>query len=49
MERADPHGPELFAVIFRVGQPFDWDSILRMALKGAVLGVFMLDTIALEL
>lgn len=48
VQRADPHGPEMFAVIFRVGQPFNWDAMLRITLKGAVLGVFMLDTISLD-
>lgn len=48
LERRDPHGPERFAVVFRVGQPFDWDPARRLALKGAVTGVFMLDTIALD-
>ncbi|MDP3495349.1 MAG: glycosyltransferase [Hyphomonadaceae bacterium] len=46
--RAEPHGPERYAAIFRVGQPFDWDSFRRMATKGAVIGTFMLDTIALD-
>jgi len=46
--RAEPHGPERYAAIFRVGQPFDWDSVRRMSVKGAVMGTFMLDTIALD-
>jgi GT2 family glycosyltransferase len=46
--RAEPHGPETYAAVFRVGQPFDWDSPRRLAAKGAVTGVFMLDTIALD-
>lgn len=46
--RAEPHGPERYAAIFRVGQPFDWDSVRRMTAKGAVIGTFMLDTIALD-
>lgn len=46
--RAEPHGPERYAALFRVGQPFDWDSVRRMAAKGAVVGTFMLDTIALD-
>jgi GT2 family glycosyltransferase len=48
IERRDPHGPELYAAIFRVGQPYDWNAVERMALKGASLGVFMLDTISLD-
>lgn len=48
VERCDPHGPELFAAIFRVGQPFDWEAARRLSLKAAVVGVFMLDTIALD-
>ncbi len=46
--RCDPHGPELFAVIFREGQPFDWSTIDRLVLKGAVIGSHMLDTISLD-
>lgn len=46
--QADPNGPERYAAVLRVGQPFDWYSMLRMAQKGAVTGVFMLDTIALD-
>ena len=48
VERCDPHGPELFAALFRIGQPFDWDASRRLALRAAVVGVFMLDTIALD-
>jgi GT2 family glycosyltransferase len=46
VERRDPYGPEKFAAIFRIGQPFDWDPVRLLALKGAIIGVFMLDTIA---
>ena len=42
----DPHGPEVYAAIFRVGQPYDWGSVERLALKAASFGVFMLDTIS---
>lgn len=45
---ADPHGPEKFAALLRMGQPFDWDSMRRLSQKGAVTGVFMLDTIAID-
>lgn len=48
IRRAEPDGPECYAAIFRVGQPFDWPSMQRMATKGAVIGTFMLDTIALD-
>lgn len=46
--RCDPDGPELFAVIFREGQPFDWLANQRMVRKGAVIGSHMLDTISLD-
>lgn len=46
--RCEPHGPERFAAIFRVGQPYDWDSIRRLVMKGAVIGIYMLDTISID-
>lgn len=46
--RCDPHGPELFAGIFRVGQPYDWSTVERMVRKGASIGAFMLDTISMD-
>lgn len=46
--RCDPHGPERFAVIFREGQPYDWRSIEQLVLKGAVIGIEMLDTISID-
>ena len=46
--RRDPHGPERFAVIFRVGQPYDWNTLQRLMMKGAVLGIYMLDTISID-
>jgi GT2 family glycosyltransferase len=46
--RRAPDGPELFAVIFREGQPFDWKSVHRMVRKGAVIGSHMLDTISID-
>jgi GT2 family glycosyltransferase/glycosyltransferase involved in cell wall biosynthesis len=46
--RRDPNGPEKFAVIFREGQPYDWKSVERLVLKGAVIGIHMLDTISLD-
>ncbi len=45
---ADPQDPKRFAAVFRIGQPFDWDALRRLSAKGAVTGVFMLDTIALD-
>ncbi len=46
--RCDPDGTEIFAVIFREGQPFHWETVERMAVKGAVTGIHMLDTIAVD-
>ena len=46
--RRDPYGPEVFAAIFRVGQPYDWGVVERLTLKAATFGVFMLDTISLD-
>ncbi len=46
--RCDPHGPETFAAIFRVGQPYDWSVNERLAMKAATFGVAMLDTISLD-
>jgi GT2 family glycosyltransferase len=46
--RRDPDGPEKFAVIFREGQPYDWKSVERLIVKGAVIGIHMLDTISLD-
>ncbi|WP_158915211.1 glycosyltransferase [Caulobacter sp. S45] len=46
--RRDPHGPELYAAIFRVGQPYDWSVLERLALKAASFGLFMLDTISID-
>jgi GT2 family glycosyltransferase len=46
--RCDPHGPEKFAVIFRVGQPYDWNTLQRLVMKGAVIGIYMLDTISID-
>ncbi len=46
--RADPHGGRRFAAIFRVGQPYDWNVLERLAPSAAVLGVYMLDTISVD-
>ncbi len=48
VQRADPHGERCFAAIFRVGQPYDWNVLQRVGTTGAVLGVYMLDTISLD-
>ena len=48
VELRDPHGPEKFAFIFRLGQPYDWNTIERLSLKGAVIGTYMLDTISID-
>ena len=48
VQRADPHGECCFAAIFRVGQPYDWNVLQRVCTTGAVLGVYMLDTISLD-
>ncbi len=48
VQRADPHGSQAFAVIFRIGQPYEWNVVQRLCLSGAVLGVYMLDTISLD-
>jgi GT2 family glycosyltransferase/glycosyltransferase involved in cell wall biosynthesis len=46
--RREPHGPERFAVIFRVGQPYDWNTLQRLVMKAAVIGIYMLDTISID-
>jgi hypothetical protein len=46
--RADPHEARCFAAIFRIGQPYDWNSVQRLCLTGAALGAYMLDTISLD-
>lgn len=46
--RRDPHGPEVFAAVFRVGQPYDAGAVQRLVLKGAAVGVYMLDTISMD-
>ena len=48
VSRADPHGGQAFALVFRIGQPYDWNAVQRLCLSGAVLGVYMLDTISLD-
>jgi GT2 family glycosyltransferase len=44
----DPHGPEKYAVIFRIGQPYDWNVLQRLTTKAAVIGLYMLDTISID-
>jgi glycosyltransferase involved in cell wall biosynthesis len=46
--RADPHDARSFAAVFRVGQPYDWNVVERLVMSGAVLGVYMLDTISID-
>jgi GT2 family glycosyltransferase len=46
--RREPYGPEVFAAIYRVGQPFDWGAVERLVLKGATISVAMLDTISMD-
>jgi len=46
--RAEPHGGQRFAAIFRVGQPYDWNVLERLAPCGAVVGIYMLDTISID-
>jgi GT2 family glycosyltransferase len=46
--RADPHGGQKFAAIFRVGQPYDYNVLERLAPAAAVLGIYMLDTISID-
>ena len=46
--RSDPHSGRAFGVVFRIGQPYDWNSIERLATSGAVIGLYMLDTISID-
>jgi GT2 family glycosyltransferase len=46
--RSDPHDPRRFAAIFRVGQPYDWNSIQRAFISAPVVGIYMLDTISVD-
>jgi GT2 family glycosyltransferase/glycosyltransferase involved in cell wall biosynthesis len=46
--RRDPDGPEIYAAIFRVGQPYDWKTVERLWTRAAVVGVAMLDTISVD-
>ena len=46
--RADPHGGKRFAAVFRVGQTYDWNVLERLVVSGAVIGVYMLDTISID-
>ncbi len=46
--RADPHDKRRYAAIFRVGQPYDWNVIERLVVMGAVIGIYMLDTISID-
>ena len=46
--RVEPHAGMRFAAVFRVGQPYDWNAVERLMVSGAVVGVFMLDTISID-
>lgn len=46
--RADPHDRRRYAIVFRVGQPYDWNTMERLATAAAVLGIYMLDTISID-
>ncbi len=46
--RAEPHGGRIFAAVFRVGQPYDWNVLQRLLMSTPVLGVYMLDTISVD-
>jgi GT2 family glycosyltransferase len=46
--RLDPHGDETFSAIFRVGQPYDWNALERIATRAPVIGLYMLDTISVD-
>lgn len=48
VRRREPHGPDRYAAIFRVGQPYDWNSLERMCVQGANIGFYMLDTISID-
>ena len=44
----DPQGSDIFAAIFRIGQPYDWEILERLTFKAATFGILMLDTISLD-
>jgi GT2 family glycosyltransferase len=46
--RVDPHAPRVFAAVFRVGQPYDWNVLQRLIVAAPVIGVYMLDTISID-
>jgi GT2 family glycosyltransferase len=46
--RSDPHAGRIFAAIFRVGQPYDWNVIQRLTVSAPVIGIYMLDTISID-
>ncbi len=48
VKRRDAHDSRPFAAIFRVGQPYDWGALERLAVKAPVFGMFMLDTISVD-
>jgi len=46
--RSDPHATKSFAAVFRVGQPYDWNVMQRLAMTSSIIGVYMLDTISID-
>ncbi len=46
--RHGAHDDQQYAAMFRMGQPYDWNSIERMVVKGTSIGIFMLDTISVD-
>ncbi len=46
--RVDPHDARVFGAVLRMGQPYDWNAVQRLMLRGAAVGAFMLDTISVD-
>lgn len=46
LRRVDIASDEVFAAVIRIGQPFDWESVDRLAARAPVIAISMLDTIA---
>lgn len=47
-QRVDPDDPRRFSACIRLGQPFVWREVDRVARRAPALVFFMLDTIALD-
>ena len=45
---SDTHAGKRFAAVFRVGQPYDWNVMQRLAVVAPVIGIYMLDTISID-